>query len=165
MAQIEDADFPADMWPTNVMVVLAEEMSDELPELETIAYRRLTIDDAAVSAGVFVEQWEANEFCIGQSFPELTEYRYGVEIMIRGSSRAMTVGLNAQLTKKLRAMLYRATNLYVRLPQLSESSFGITERYMRLVVGRQAFETGVTGSNAFVAASTTTITIQTENSQ
>ena len=163
MASIEDDDFPSDLWPTNALVVMAEEIAEAMPEVDAIAYRRVEVDDPAITIGLYVQQWDATEFCIGQRYPEFAEYRYGLELMVRGVPRAMVVGIHAQLTKKLRAMLYQYDPLDVRLRALAETSFGVTERYSRLTIGRQSFESGATG-NSFVAASTTTVIIRTENS-
>lgn len=163
MTIIEETDFPEEVWPTMVLPVLAEEIADAVPEIEAIAFRTIELDDPATSLGITVKSWDGQEFCIGARYPDFADYQYQLELIVRGTPRTAVVIKHAQLTKKLRTMLYQRPALYLRLPLLTDTSFGITEKFSRLTIGKQLYESGVTG-NAFIAASDTTLIIRTENS-
>ena len=146
-----------------VLPVLAEEISDAIPEIDAIIFRDVELDDPSTSLGIKVSTWDGGEFCIGARYPDFADYNYSLELIVRGAPRSAVVIRHAQLTKKLRAMLYQRPALYLRLPLLTDTSFGITEKFSRLTIGKQTYESGATG-NAFIAVSNTTLTIRTENS-
>lgn len=153
----------SDVWPTNVVDVLVEELLN-MEDVEATTSRGLTEDDTSGGIGVYVVSWAppADAYVIGQADPILNVYTFGLDLMIKALDRAEAATTLSVMTKRLRTMLYRDDDLQVRLKQLSETAFGRTETYKRMRVTRQDYRTGTLGG-VHLAASTTTLTVETDS--
>lgn len=153
-----------EVWPTNAIRVFVEELA-QMEDIEGAVDRPLDPNDANKSLGVWAEGWQAprDAYQIGSNWPILGVYTFKIDLMVKGYDRAETQNTLSLLTKRLRAMLYRDEDLQVRLKQLSETAFGTTERFKVFRVTRQDFSSGQLG-DTHIAASTTTLTVETENS-
>lgn len=152
------------VWPTNVTDVFVEELGD-MVGIEAIIDRPLAEDDASGSLGCFVIRWAPTvdkPYVLGQKAPEVAIYTYGLDLIVKGHDRAEIQAEGGVLTKRLRTMLYHDANLQVRLEALSETTAFGTEKFTRMFVTKQDYRTGTLGG-VHIAASTTTVTVETEN--
>lgn len=125
--------------------------------------RPLRPGDPAKSIGIFavdtlIQQQNAQ---IGQLEPPLNTHRINMHNMIVASDEVTGRALFAVACKKIRVILYRDTDLGVRLRALSEDILGSREVVKRFGISRQRYITNeVRGVFTYVAV--TELWIETE---
>lgn len=98
---------------------------------------------------------------IGSDEPTVNVYHYEAELLIKTPDEPMGRQLYTEGAKKLRAVLYRDSDLRLRLAELRDDFMGSTERFQKLnVVGQQFLKNDIRGDWFFIA--TTRFTIETE---
>lgn len=153
------------IFPMNVVGVLQEEFVAAGISGDQIYLRPLRPSDPHSSIGLFPQDWVPNEDSAemmgGLQEPTISRYLVGIHTLVKNTDEADGILQHAILSKSVRSMLYRASGVRVRLPQLNETSLGITERLQRWGVRQQRYLSNeIEGS--FVFVSVTDIWVETE---
>lgn len=127
-----------DAFPYNVVYAL-EECLGTTEGVNTVVRRPLRPTDPNGTLGVFAKDWVPGQGAIGQRDPMSAQYLYGIQFLLKHTDEVEGNEMQARISKSLRAMLYRDTNLQVRLGQLTETSFGVRERMQQWGISRQRF--------------------------
>lgn len=150
----------------NVVEIFKQEISD-VEGIEIVMGRPLRNTDPTGSIGVFPLDWtpdiESMEMLGPRpAEPTLQVYQISIQTFVKNTSQEEGILHHAILSKMVRAMLYRGESLRVRLPQLSESTFGSTERLHQWGVRQQRFITNeIDQSFVFMSAVDTWIKTET----
>ena len=159
ISPVQDIDFS--QWPYNFLEVLAEQVMQDMSEVEAVLFRDLVVADPSESLGLFVSKWVPESYATGMMYPEASHYIYSIRLLSKGLPREEVLLRNTLLSKKLRVMLYRPDGAILRFNQLAAESFGVMERFQRMVVNEQTFESAELDANTFVALSMTQLTVRT----
>lgn len=149
------------VFPGEVTEVLKEYVA-KLGKVNQTFGRPLRPEDANCSAGVFCLDWRPLDMQIGANFPILAAYDFEIQYLVKHVQQEQAIREHSHGSKNIRAMLYRDSELRVRLGQLTETTFGVVERFQKIDVTRQAFSGNEWNSN-FLYLSSVNVTIETES--
>jgi hypothetical protein len=154
---------PVAYFPHNVIETLAAWYEDLLGADHTVVKRRLSMNDPALSIGIYPENGEymIGTAEIGSWEPTITTYQLRVQHMTKGVDREHVQALALTNSKMVRALLYRTDALKVKLASLSEDLLGSHERFQRLRVGRQELNEAKV-QRSFYFLTVTHVVIETE---
>jgi hypothetical protein len=152
-------------FPNNVVEAIEAEIKDliaaETTEIDTVVKRPLRTTDPHKSVGIYAEDWLPQDFNIGLAGPAIAQYLFSIMVMCKNTNEEEGLAEHADLSKKVRSMLYRSQSLQVRLAQLQETSSGVLERAARWGVRRQRFMSGEI-SGQFIYLSVIEFWLETE---
>lgn len=153
---------PDEYFPGSIVAQIAESLGDFLPE-HSIALRPLRQTDPNRSIGIYSANWTpvADSAMIGQQEAPLARYTIRVQNMIKAMDEAEGRAAFTLEAKAIRAILYRNTDLRVRLAGLQEELLSTVERVKRYGVVKQDFITNEL-SGVFVFLASTELFVETE---
>lgn len=134
------ANAPKPGFPMNVVgelkIALTTHMTDH-----TVIERPLRYADPARSIGVFVVDAAplSDTQQIGQREPTLTRYQYRIQNLVKHSDEVMGKAWFSLDAKSIKAVLYRDSQLTLRLAALVEEVLGTKETAKQWGVSRQRF--------------------------
>lgn len=162
MADLDDTDFPY-----NVVELLKTHLVS-LDGVTAVVGRPLWPTDANGSLGVVMLTWgpdnESIEMGLGESPAEVTIsiYTYVLQFWVKNANEEEGERVHAEVSKRLRRMLYRDNDLRLALRALSFSSDGSTERLKTWAVTGQRFSNNQLTDKTFIFLSVTEFQVQTE---
>lgn len=150
------------LFPENIVTILKEEIG-KVDSAWTTIRRPLRPTDPNLSIGVFSLDWEPSEHEIGGTpDPSLARYGLTIQSLVKHGTEEEGQALHTNVAHRVRTMLYRSTDLRVRLGSASVTSpEGIIERPTRWGVSSQRFRSNEI-SGQFVYLSVTNFWIDTE---
>jgi hypothetical protein len=145
---LDDPDVEA-VFPNNFVEVVSVVLPGIATEV-TLQKRPLRPTDPNYSLGVYATIWTPNQDSyeighlggggdIGPSEPTLSEYQFGVQVLVKDgdSSRALAIG--SLLNRRVRSVLYRNADLRQALAGLYAVEDGVTERLKRWGIRNQRY--------------------------
>lgn len=143
-------------FPGNIVSVLKTHLADldaGPGEQVTLLGRPLRPADPNLSIGVFSIDWRPDGYEIGMVGPSLSHFEYRIDLLVKHTDEEEGRERHGNLAKAIRAMLYGSETLRAELAQVSEESYGITERVQKWGVRQQRFFTNdIRGEFIFLAA-------------
>lgn len=154
---MSDLEFPANL------VVEFKDALVRTPSIDTVLTRALRPTDPNRSAGVYALEWMPGEYGIGFP-PEPIDGQYVVHIqlLVKHADEEEARAQHSVLSKSIRAMVYRDRTLQVRLPQVSETDRGVTEKVLKWRIRAQRYLSNEV-QGTFLYLSTTEVVVTTEN--
>lgn len=147
-------------FPENVVAELKVSL-EALATFDVILKRPLKPVDPNNSCGVYAVDWVPQEYAMGQFDPAISRYLFGIQTFVKHGNEQEGIELHAQHAKKVRVMLYRDTDLRVRLGQLSTIEAGVTERAQKWGVQHQRYISNEINNN-FLFLAVTEFWLETE---
>lgn len=157
-----DPDFT--VFPNNITQALYDSYLT-LPDMDAdhIFRRPLRPSDPDWCVGVFPTDWNPREFEIGKGFdPALAQYMLTVHAFVKHADEELGLAAHANLSKRVRTMVYRDMPTRVRLQSLSVTEDGTIERTQRYGVGTQRFMANEAPQGTFLYLSTMSFWLETE---
>lgn len=154
---------PVMFFPERFVQDIAKSLQDLLPDC-VVAPRPLSSEDPSFSVGVFADSWAADEesYEIGQFEPTRNVYVIRVQSMIKSLEHTAGRQAHANLAKAIRVILYRDSELQLRLRSSNEEMMSSIERVDGFAVTRTEFLSGRVGASfMFMATTYTRITTNT----
>lgn len=147
-------------FPDNIVVEFKTALA-ALPGIHSVSARPLRVNDPNACAGVYAMDWMPGEYGIGQYDPFLCRYAVNIQLLVKHMQEEEARAQHSVLSKSIRVMVYRDAGLRIRLPQLSETSSGVTEKLSRWNVKAQRFLSNEV-QGQFLFLSTTEVTVECE---
>lgn len=149
-------------FPDVVVVELKAFFEDALADEQVVVLTRSIIPtDPPGTIAVFASDWEPAEHNIGQHEPALSHYGIKIQTMTKNTDEEEGRLEGSTQAKSIRRMLYRDTDLRVRLGQLSENDGEALERTLSWKVVRQSFLSNELGGQ-FLFLSVTDVMVRTQ---
>lgn len=150
------------LFPENVVTIVKDLIAEIDPDWTTVR-RPLRPSDPNLAVGVFALGWEPSEHEIGGTpDPSLARYNLSIQSLVKHATEEGGQALHTNMAHRVRTMLYRSTDLRVRLAAASVTSpEGIVERVLKWGVSNQRFRSNEI-SGQFVYLSVTNVEIDTE---
>lgn len=150
------------VWPENVLDEIQVSLAARMPDY-TLMRRGLRPQDPPQSISLRAGGWEPDlkSWEIPSLEPTVNRYAYEIELLVKHANEATGRSLYTDGAKMVRAVLYRDTDLLVRLRALNEDLLGSTERFKRLTVINQKFLNNNLKS-AWYFVATTRFMVETE---
>lgn len=151
-------------FPTNGLMVIYDVMAT-IPGVELVVRRPVRPVDPNFTIGVTSLDWQPvgkpEMRGVPNPDPTLSRYIYSIQAFVKHSDVDEGLRLHAHLAKMIRVMLYRDADLRVRLPALTETELGVTERTQRWGVLRQNYMSNEV-DGTWLHLSTTEFFLETE---
>lgn len=153
-------------FPMNIIEELVTSYETFMPD-HSIIERPLRYTDPAQSVGIFIvdQTPERQTLQIGQREPVVNTYSCCIQNMVKATDEVHGRKLFGLDAKTVRVILYRDTNLLVRLSALVEDFMGSRERFTQIGLSRTRFLNNELSRGQFVWLARSDIWIQTEVSQ
>lgn len=151
-------------FPDNVVDEFIVSMN-AMAEFEAVVRRPLRPNDPNFCAGVFAGEWTPDEQeikGIGRNEPTVQRYTFSIQTMVKHASEEEGIEVHNRLARRVRIMLYRDSDLRVRLGQLVAEELGIIERMQRWGVENQAFISNQLPDSNFIYLAVTNGWFETE---
>lgn len=133
-----------------------------LPGVEAVVTRPLTPDDPNGSVGISALDWFPVDNEIGADEPTICRYMYRIETLVKiAGDREEGQVSSSLLARSIRSMLYRNTDVRIRLGQLREVTDGRIERVQKWGIQQQRYASNHL-SGTFLFVSTTDWWVETE---
>lgn len=153
---------PAGYFPGVFVNEIAKSLQEWMPS-HAVQTRPVRNVDPPRSIGVFSVSWRADQesFMIGQAEPTLSRYVVRIQNVAKGFDEGEVMAAFANDAKTIRVILYRDTDLRVRLGGLQEAFMTSVERVTKMqVLGQDYLSTRLTAE--FMHVATTDVLIETE---